>query len=266
MRKTNRLLFLFLLPGFMACQKVIELPLKGSEPKYVIEGMITNEQGVCRVHITQSVNFNEPNVFPAVSGAQVTVKDNGVPFILTETSAGIYETSQLNGIPGHVYELAVQVNGQQFTASGTMPQPVKLDTVYITSGPFGQFKFPVVSYTDPAAANNGYLFVQYVNGVKDPAIFWQDDEFTNGDTVTSLLDSGIDKKDDPRAIHTGDHVTIEMQGLDDTILKYWYTMSTSGGTGQGNIVAPSNPITNIKGGALGYFSAHTVDRRTVVAP
>src|SRR3954468_10881217 len=56
MRKTNRLLFLFLLPGFMACQKVIELPLKGSEPKYVIEGMITNEQGVCRVHITQSVN------------------------------------------------------------------------------------------------------------------------------------------------------------------------------------------------------------------
>jgi hypothetical protein len=31
-----------------------------------------------------------------------------------------------------------------------MPQPVVLDTLYISSGPFGQFKFASIAYTDPA--------------------------------------------------------------------------------------------------------------------
>jgi hypothetical protein len=260
--------FLFVLTMFqlLSCQKVIDLPLKGNEPKYVIEGVITNEPGVCMVHLTQSIAFNAQNNFPQVSGASVIVKDNGIPFTLAETSAGVYQTSAINGTPGHVYELTVVINGKEFKATSTMPQPVLLDTLFVASGPFGQFKFPTITYTDAAGQDNGYLFVQYVNGKKDPAIFWDDDEFTNGQSVTTLLDNGVDKKDDPRTIHTGDLVTIEMQGVDENVLKYWYTLRTGGGTGGGNLVAPSNPATNIQGGALGFFSAHTVDRKSVIAP
>ena len=250
----------------LSCEKVIELPLKGNEPKYVIEGMVTNEPGVCKVRLTQSVNFSNSNEFPTVSGAVVKVKDNGVESVLTETGPGLYSTSAINGTPGHTYELVVTVNGKTFTASSTIPQPVHLDSLYIATGPFGLFKFPVVTYTDPASVNNGYLFVQYVNGIRDPAIFWEDDELNDGETVSTLLDSGIDKKDDPRAIRSGDSVLVEMQGIDEAILKFWYTLRTSGGSGNGNMLIPSNPLTNIQGGALGYFSAHTVDRRMVIAP
>ena len=79
------------------------------------------------------------------------------------------------------------------------------------------------------------------------------------------LDTGIDKKNDPRNIKSGDTVTIEMLGIDEAVYKYWYSLHFNGGDG-GNIATPANPVTNVSGGALGYFSAQTVDRKTVIVP
>ncbi len=76
----------------------------------------------------------------------------------------------------------------------------------------------------------------------------------------------MEEKDDPRNIKSGDEVRIEMLSLDEAIYKYWYSLRSGGGDGSGNTAAPDNPLTNIDGGALGYFSAHTVNRKTVIAP
>ena len=265
MKHIKRLVFCLSLVSFCSCQKVIDLKLHDADIKYVVEGLITNEPGVCKVNLTQSKPFYEDNQFPGVSGAIVTVKDNDVEFSLPETQPGVYETNFINGTPGHLYELSVTINGHLFTASSKMPFPVLLDTIYISDGPFGQFKFATVGYNDPGGISNNYRFVQYLNGAKDPAIFWQNDEFTDGQTVLIQLDTGIDKKDDPRAIKSGDMVTIEMLGIDDAVYKYWYSVHFNGGDG-GNIATPANPVTNLSGGALGYFSAQTVDRKTIIAP
>lgn len=265
MKFIHKILFPLLLISFYGCEKVIELDLRESDKKYVIEGKITNESNSGVVYITETKRFNEDNHFPGVSGAVVTIKDNGTVHSLTESAAGIYQTP-LTGIPGHIYELSVTINNQVFTATCTMPQPVVLDTLYISKGPFGQFKFASVSYSDPAGINNGYRFIQYLNGRQDPRIFWENDEFTDGEKVTVQLDTGIEEVDDPRAIKPGDEVTIELLSLDDAIYKYWYSMRSGGADGYGNTAAPANPLTNIKGGALGYFSAHTLDSKTVIAP
>lgn len=249
-----------------SCNKVIELDLRDTETKYVIEGIITNEPGVCKVNITKTKNFNKDNEFEKVSGATVKIIDNGAEIILSETQPGVYETALINGTPGHVYRLSVLVDNQTFTATSTMPQPVLMDTLYVARGPFGQFKFATVGYTDPAGINNGYRFVQYVNGVKEPTIFWENDEFTDGEQVIMMLDASADEKDDPRNIKTGDQVTVEMQCLDEPIYQYWYTLRAGGGDGDANTAAPANPITNIEGGAIGYFSAHTTSRKIVIAP
>jgi hypothetical protein len=266
MNKTGKLIYFSLMLCLFSCKKVIDLELKESDIKYVVEGVITNRPGVCKVYISQTRQFDEENQFPGVSGAIVTITDNGREVALKETQPGTYETKLINGTPGHVYQLSVTINDQTFTASCTMPEPVRLDTLYISEGPFGQFKFATIRYTDSQELNNRYRFVQYLNGVKDPAIFWQTDEFTNGFNIQTQLDTGVDKKDDPRNIKSGDRVTIEMQGLDANIYKYWYSLDAGGGDGSGTIAAPANPLTNISGGALGYFSAHTVDRKTVIAP
>jgi len=257
--------FCFSLLSFCSCQKVIELNLHDADIKYVVEGVITNEPGVCRVNLTQSKPFYENNQFPGISGAIVTVKDNDDEFSLPETQPGVYETTLLNGTPGHTYKLSVSIDNNVFTATSKMPLPVSLDTIYISNGPFGEFKFATVGYSDPPGVSNSYRFVQYLNGVKDPAIFWQNDEFTDGQTVLIQLDTGVDKKDDPRNIKSGDTVMIEMLGIDDAVYKYWYSLHFNGGDG-GNIATPANPVTNVTGGALGYFSAQTIDRKSVVVP
>lgn len=259
------LLFVLLLP-FYSCKKVIDLKLKESDIKYVVEGIITNEAGGCKVLVSQSKPFYEDNEFTKVSGAVVKVTDNGTEALLPETQPGTYTTTAIKGTPGHMYQLLVSINNQVFTATCTMPQPVAIDTLYVAPGPFGQFQFANIGYTDPAGRANWYRFVQYVNGVKDPAIFWENDEFDDGVPVLKQLDTGIDKKTDPRNINRGDQVTIELLCLDEAVYQYWYSLRTGGGAGSGNIATPANPITNIKGGALGYFSAQTVARRTVVAP
>ena len=266
MRSVFRLMYISTVFFLFACNKVIELDLRDTEIKYVIEGVITNEAGVCKVNVTETKNFNEDNQFRQVSGAIVKVKDNGIETTLGEVQPGSYETTVINGTPGHVYELSVSIKNQTFTAISKMPNPIVMDTLYVSPGPFGQYKFATIGYTDPADINNGYRFVQYVNGVKEPTIFPENDEFTDGQFVILQLDASADEKDDPRNIKTGDKVSIEMQCLDDPVYEFWYTLRSGGGDGDGNTAAPANPITNIKGGALGYFSAHTVTRQSVVAP
>ena len=265
MKHIKRLVFCLAVLSFCSCQKVIDLKLNEADIKYVVEGIITNEPGVCKVTLTQSKPFYENNQFPGISGAIVTIKDNDVEFSLPETQPGVYQTNLINGTPGHVYQLSVAINSYVFTASSKMPMPVLLDTLYVSNGPFGEFKFATVGYNDPSGISNNYRFVQYLNGVKDPAIFGQNDEFTDGQTVLIQLDTGVDKKDDPRNIKSGDKVTIEMLGIDEAVYKYWYSLHFNGGDG-GNIATPANPVTNVSGGALGYFSAQTVDRKTVIVP
>jgi hypothetical protein len=265
MSREKKLLYFLVVISFCSCQKVIDLNLKSSDIKYVVEGIITNEPGACKVILTQSKPFYENNQFPTVSGATVTIKDNDAEFSLPETQPGVYQNSSINGTPGHVYQLSVAIDNNVFTATSKMPFPVLLDTLYISNGPYGQFKFATVGYTDPPGVSNNYRFVQYLNGIKDPAIFWQNDEFTDGQFVSTQLDTGVDKKDDPRNIQSGDTVMIEMQCIDSAVYKYWYSLHFNGGDG-GNIATPANPVTNLSGGALGYFSAQTVNRKTVIAP
>jgi hypothetical protein len=265
MKLIKRLVLCLSISSFCSCQKVIDLKLHDADIKYVVEGVITNEPGVCKISVTQSKPFYENNQFPGISGAIVMVKDNDLEFALPETQPGVYETNLINGTPGHVYQLSVTIHNNVFTATSKMPLPVLLDTVYISNGPFGEFKFATVGYDDPPGISNSYRFVQYLNGLKDPAIFWQNDEFTDGQTVLIQLDTGIDKKDDARNITSGDTVTIEMLGIDEAVYKYWYSLHFNGGDG-GNIATPANPVTNVSGGALGYFSAQTVDRKSVIVP
>src|SRR4051812_10290334 len=181
---------LVLLISFTACEKVIDIKVRESDIQYVVEGVITNEPGTCYVYLSRTQPFNEDNNFEQVSGALVTIKDNVQETRLAEVQPGVYQTTTLTGVPGHQYDLLITINNHVFTATSTMPLPVKLDTLYIAPGPFGQFQFATIAYTDQPGINK-YRFVQYVNRVKDPAIFWGNDEYTDGQKVLLQLDTGV---------------------------------------------------------------------------
>jgi hypothetical protein len=56
-----------------------------------------------------------------------------------------------------------------------------------------------------------------------------------------------------------------MRCIDKGAYDYFYSLDQITST-NGNSATPANPVSNISGGALGYFSAHTVRKATAVIP
>lgn len=266
MRSLKTMIIVLFCLGLLSCEKVIDVKIRDADARVVIEAVITDQPSSLKVLLTRTIKYSNSNQFPGITGATVKIKDNGVEYTLNEVLPGVYENIFVRGRVGHHYELSVTTGAETYTASSTMPVSVPIDTVHITGGIFGRQKFASVYYTDPVGINNGYRFIQYVNGRKDPAIFWDNDEFTDGQTTAVQLDNGVDSNTDPRAIQSGDIVRIELLSLDDVIYRFWSTLQMGGADGDGFTASPANPVTNIKGGALGYFSAHTVRSMTLIAP
>lgn len=258
---------LFLLVCGTGCEKVIDVKLDNAAKKYVIEGVVTNQPGTCKVLLSQTNQFDDDNEFAGVSGAIVQITEQGGTTIqFTETTTGVYEAN-LTGAPGKTYELFVNINNQVFTASSTMPQPVNLDSIYATSDETRRGKdrrLMNVQYHDPTDTGNNYRFIQYVNGLKEQQIFVRNDVLTNGNTTEVKLRYTSDDNNE-NDIQAGDFVKIDMLCIDDAVYKYWYSLNRSATGGGGQMSAtPANPVTNIQGGALGYFSAHTLQSKTLV--
>jgi hypothetical protein len=250
-----------------SCEKVINLDLNDAEKKYVIEAVITDQANTAKVLITQTKNFDEDNNFPGISGAVVRITESGgATTTLNEVSPGKYEAPVLVGISGKTYTLSVTVNGKIFTASSAMPQRVNMDTIFVTNEfLFTDFRKIVnAEYKDPAGRGNNYRFIQYVNGLKEDQVLIQNDDYTDGRNVNTKLFYFADD-DDNSKIDSGDTVKVDMLCIDQAIYKYWFSLdrNSTGGSGQ---ATPSNPVTNLQGGALGYFSAHTLQSKTLVVP
>lgn len=251
-----------------SCEKVIDLDLDEGAKKYVIEAVITDQAGTAKVLLSQTKKFEDDNSFSGIAGATVTITESGgATTVLVPASPGVYEAPSLTGTSGKTYTLSVSVGGQVFTAVSKMPQKINLDTIYITD----EFLFTdtrkIVNavFDDPVGLGNSYRFVQYVNGTKEDQVMIRNDEYSDGRHIINKLFYFTDDEDDERNIRSGDHVSIDMQCIDPAVYKYWFSLdrSATGGSGQ---ATPSNPVTNLQGGALGYFSAHTLQTKTLVVP
>jgi hypothetical protein len=266
----KQLLYLLaLVVVFSSCERVIDINLNAVQKKYVIEGNITNITGnTTTVLLTQTKNFDEDNDFVGVSGAAITITDdNNTPVPLTESSAGVYTTTAINGRSGHTYTLKVSIGTQVFTATSRMPSKVNLDDIFVTDETlFGDTKkMANVVYVDPAGKGNAYRFIQFLNGRKEKSLFVRDDDLTDGKVINRTLFYFNDNDDERRDIKKGDALKIEMQCIDYPMYKYWYSLDAAA-TGSNQQATPANPVNNIQGGALGYFSAHTTQTKDIVVP
>ncbi|MFD2163316.1 DUF4249 domain-containing protein [Paradesertivirga mongoliensis] len=258
-------IFFLGLAGFLfaSCEKVLDVELKDAAPIIVIEGVVTNRADSQIVKINRSVPFGEPNVFPDVTGALVTIKENPSGRVVTirERRPGYYMARNFTGRSGSTYELTVDVDGKIYTASSRMPNQVSIDSLGVSvSTIFGEQKKTVqLMYKDPGSEKNYYRFVLRVNEIPSKNIFTYDDSFTNGRSVNrELFDFDLDAE-------TGDKAEIEMQCIDAAVYRYWQGLDQNQSRG-GASTTPANPASNIRGGALGYFSAHTRQNEALVIP
>ena len=249
-----------------SCEKVIHLDLNSADKKYVIEATVTDQPGTAEVLLSQTRNFDDNNNFIGIGGAMVTVREEGgLVTTFTETSPVRYQAPNLTGASGKTYDLTVTLGGSVYSSTSTMPVKVNLDTIFTTEELLfsDTYRIANVEYQDPPGRGNNYRFIQYLNGRKEKQIFVQNDDYTDGRLNNSklyYLPNG-----DTTIIHSGDSVRIDMLCIDPRVYKYWFSLS-SNTNGDNNQVTPANPVTNIDGGALGYFSAHTLQTRTMKVP
>ena len=244
-----------------SCTKVVQIDLNKSNPQYVIEGEITNDDNPQKVHITRSVNFSDINGYPAVTNAVVIISDDaGSVDTLLQAEPGYYQTANLRGIPGRTYSLAVLVDGFRFSASSTMPPEVHIDTVTVAEqSSFGKkTRAPIVTFHDPAGNGNFYCFTVYRNHHRLKSLYFDNDVANNGGAINRSL------PDPDSSYNAGDVVHIDMQSISKDVYDYYFSLQQTIGQ---NSATPATPATNISGGhVLGYFSAHTTYRRQLIVP
>jgi hypothetical protein len=247
---------LLIMLSCVACKKIIQVNLTNISPQIVIEGNVTDDAGPYHVLITRSVNYAVNNVFPPVTDAAVSITDSttGQKDVLIEVDSGVYATQSLIGEPQHTYQLLVIEDGQQYSATSTMPLPVKMDSVTFeqNSNINGISEITaIVNFQDPRGVANYYQFTEAVNGKAVPDIFVFEDRLSDGKYIEDPLFN------DTAYLIPGAALLLTMNCVDENIYNYFNELSNVTATAGIQSTTPANPTSNINNGALGYFSAHT---------
>lgn len=242
---------------FSSCEKVVDVDLKDTDSRIVIEGNIISDGNPCIVDITKTINFDKSNNFPGVNNATVILSDNvGNSESLSMISNGRYISSTIVGVEGRTYTLNVVAEGKTFTATSTLPYKVNLDSIWVDSLSFlGSQSYILTSmYTDTKDVQNYYRFKLFVNDSLDKAIFTEVDNLSDGRTVAN-------PKFPKQEIKRGDTLRLQMMCIDKPAYMYFFSLAS---VQDGSSGAPANPVSNFSGGCLGYFSAHTFQEKTIV--
>jgi hypothetical protein len=269
----NKLFFMGLIClTLVSCEKEIQIDLNSAEPKLVVEAYLSDQSDTATVTLTRTVNFSDPSTYPAISDAIVVITDlEGNTWNCTQSTPGTYQNTNLRGKIGQKYFLSITTaDGQKYTAESTLPAPVMLDKIDFRELAFGppgggggdSVSFALIPrYFDPADAQNNYRFIQTVNGERDLSIQVKNDNIFDGRVNEQPLFS-VDVE-----IYSGDIVTLEMMCIDKGAYDYFFSLSQYLSTNGPNAAGvPANPVSNISNGALGYFSAFSFQKRTVVVP
>ena len=243
-----------------SCEKIIDLELPDAEKMYVIEAVLSDAG--CRVNLSQTLDLSDSNHYDIVSGANITITEEGrTPVRLTQVNGAYYRAGIL-GRPGRSYTLRVDVNGTLFSTTSVVPQKVVADSFYITERLFfGRTRrVATLEFNDPPGLGNVYRFIQYVNTKKDNNIFITNDHLIDGrKTVYEMLVF----EDEKEPLKTGDRLSVELLTITPFMYNYWYSLD-QGALGQSQAASPANPVNPFGKGAVGYFSTHTISTRSTV--
>ncbi len=253
----------------MACQKVIVIDLNSADPQVVVEGFV-EEGGQPYVYLSYTGNYFDSNNFLKVKGAIVSISDGtGLTVLLDEITDGVYRSKTTLGVTGRTYTLNILADGQEYSGSSVMPELATIDSltfVYSPKTPFTEAgKYVTFYFREPAGVGNNYLFSFYQNGVIPEAtnhagegpFFVYEDEFFDGLNFDFVFY--------PFPTFPGDLITIELVSLDDAGFEFYNTLNATLNSKSGGFSElPQNPVTNMSEGAIGYFGAVAISRKTII--
>ena len=271
-------LLLFAAFALTACEKVIDYPLRSTDEKLIVEGLVTDQPGPYTVRLSGTTGYLTNGQVPTRDADLVTITDveAGLTDTLRRTGAGVYQTTPKlgSGQLNHSYRLVVVRGSQRVEATSRLRPCTPIDSISFAyqdpnavGGP-GNGGAPgtdadrdsahlvTVYFREPAGRGDYYRVNFYDNGVwrNRNELFFFDDELYDGNYGDPRIDGYF--------VYRRDTVTIEMRSLDRPAYDFYTGLANTqyqGGTPFDS--PPANAPTNLSGGALGYFSASQV--RTV---
>ena len=266
MQKTFLYFILFALLGFLgitSCEREIDFEYPTADRMVAFDGIISNE-GVCvRINHTRPIGDKQQEQ-PIGSALVWIVSDDGEEEQLVYDEKNGYYTSAtgLVGVPGHKYQMKAILDGHHYEATSTMQETVTIDTVFFRSVKLLQERIFLycVKGVDPRQDNRLYYLCRLMRG--DKVFRWNPrsgrsvvDGAFEYDIICSSesdMDKGIDE-DGLIPLMDGDTIRMELLAIDRQCWDYYQSLMVSETT-------TTNPLTNIKGGAIGIFMAAGIVR------
>lgn len=266
-------LLIYLLPIFLlSCEEEIDLRLENTEPRLVVDGLITDEFKRHTVRLTLSDNYQLDESHPMVSGASLSIDDGEQMFFLTETAPGVYQTDSLSGTIGKAYTMKIFWQDQQYSATDTLLPVTEPEFPYISIESdrfeyeyrrhlFGLPKpnrwelniLPDVSPPDLDTTRFGQQIgiKVYADGRREFTYF----------THPSIEVNGLLNFEEGHfyGFRSGATITLKKYSVSDTYYQFLRgAFQETEWRGTLFDVIPANVATNVSGNALGFFAASAV--------
>ena len=292
MKILRQFFYLLCVVGFLSCEKTIDFDLDDQEPKLVVEATIENETWPI-VFLSNSLDYfstldpyyiQQSFVHNAViyisNGFQThLLKEYEVPlqggysfFYYTVDSSNL--ATAFKGELNKQYTIEIEVNNKEYRATTTIPGITKqLDSMW--ARPIPGFYDPnkralMVKATDPRGygdyiryftRRNSEPFYPGLNSVFD-------DQIIDGTTYSVELERGVDRNIPREEGYTffnkTDTVTLKLCNIDKATFDFWRTMEFAYSSVGNPFSSPTKVLSNISGGALGYFGGYAAQFRTII--
>lgn len=271
---TTILSIFFVGVALVSCEETMELDLRQTPSRIVIEAQVTNKPNYQSVKISRSTGFYTSGQTPRVTDAVVTVTDDtGEEYVFVHNprshadSVGIYvPQNDFVGTIGRTYTLHVTADGELYEATDKLFPVTAIDSLQFRVNEDqqeeaeepGKIYELLVFAKEPQDEENYYLFRYYRNDTQvlfNPTdIYYSDDE---------LLGENIDGIPSPVFYGSSDKARLEVYSLTRRGYIYYsdlyIILNNDGGGMFGSIPAP--PRTNISNDALGFFQVSAVNEK-----
>jgi len=281
MRSTKIFILIIALVSLLAqCTERIEVEIDSTYTRLVVEGYITTDTMAHTVKLSLSGDYFANKPADRIGDALVRLDDGEQATELTESESepGLYLTeTNYHGIPGRTYTLTIsQVDidddgiYEEYTAESVLHPVAKMDSIALDLMESPHFKiYQVLVYAWDPPETNFYAFKVYKNGtlLTDTLseMLVQNDEFFNGNYTHGIPSQFLDQDKEGEVLVIGDTVTFELDGITEEYYQYvieaqsevfYKTPMFSG--------PPANIMSNISNGALGFFSAYSIERLSII--
>lgn len=261
----NILLFVFVLFLLTSCRQDIDFDYHHIAPLPVVNGSVTDTGTVVTIGCT--LDMEDTVRTSPYTDARVSISgSDGSVVTLAHTAEGIYRpATDYIGKAGVSYTITIDAEDQQYYCTSTMQKSISLDSLYFKweKGAMTENVVLHIHFMDDPEVTNYYCYRMYRNsrpykwGVfKDVGYDGQDmNHVVNIMSRKKMEENDPDDKD--KLLFENDTILVEVLSTDKKTYDYLYSLHF----GQSN---KQNPLSSFNGNCQGYFSAHSVVRRTML--